>query len=283
MQLQAGIASLAALTRAFVVAASLAAISTSSLRAAEPEQLYRATVLVTGTGEANRRVGFARCLEDVLVKVSGDPRLIGDRRVAALGKRAGPLVSTFSYRDRFAHRPINDEQGTRDRPHDLTVKFHQAKIDAELGKLGRKPWTGPRPRLVVFLGVKNGAVVYALASDGERGADQRESLADAAQLVALDMSIPKTAALAAAGVSYESLGAVEPARLEQAAKAAGGDLPLIGRLIWSDAALGWVAEWRIASGGKTYRWQVRGVNFDSAFRTGMRGALQLLSGNGEPK
>ena len=71
--------------------------------AAEPGERYQGKVIVTGTGEPNRRTGFAQCLEDVLVKVSGDPRLIGDRRVKAMG--AGALVTKFHYRDLMAGRP----------------------------------------------------------------------------------------------------------------------------------------------------------------------------------
>jgi uncharacterized protein len=251
--------------------------------AAEADELYVAQAIVTGTGEVNRRLGLSLCLEDVLVKVSGDPRLIGDPRVVALAKQANTLVAKFTYRDRFAHRPINDEQGTRDRPHDLTVTFVRAKIDAALATLGRKPWTGTRPKLVVFLGVNNGAVTYALAGDGERGREQRESLGEAAKKLGFAMAVPNTAALDAAGASYESLETLDPAKLEAAAKAAGGELPLLGRLTWSDKALGWIADWRIAAGGKTYRWQIRGVSFDDAFRNGMRGAAQVLSGNGQPR
>ena len=39
--------------------------------AAAAENLYRAQTIVTGQGEANRIIGFAACLEDVLIKVSG--------------------------------------------------------------------------------------------------------------------------------------------------------------------------------------------------------------------
>ena len=39
--------------------------------AATGADLYRTKVTVTGQGEANRMVGFAACLEDVLIKVSG--------------------------------------------------------------------------------------------------------------------------------------------------------------------------------------------------------------------
>ena len=38
---------------------------------AAADNLYRAQTIVTGQGEANRTIGFAACLEDVLIKVSG--------------------------------------------------------------------------------------------------------------------------------------------------------------------------------------------------------------------
>jgi hypothetical protein len=264
------------------IAAALLLADGAPAAAQDTGALYQAVAIVTGTGEVNRRLGLAQCLEDVLVKVSGDARLVGDRRVAALARRADTLVAQFRYRDRFAHRPINDEQGTRDRPHDLTVDFDPSKVDAELAKLGRQPWTASRPRLVVYVAVNNGAATYVLASDGERGADQRESLAAAARQVAIPISVPNEAGLAAASATFQALATIDPAQLDAAAKSAGGHLALVGRLVWSDQARGWIVEWRLASEGKLYRWQIRGVSFDDAFRTGMRGAAQILSGNGKP-
>src|SRR4030095_10565455 len=51
--------------------------------AATGADLYRAKVTVTGQGEANRIIGFAACLEDVLIKASGAQKLSGERRLAA--------------------------------------------------------------------------------------------------------------------------------------------------------------------------------------------------------
>jgi uncharacterized protein len=62
----------------------------------------------------------------------------------------------------------------------------------------------------------------------------------------------------------------------------GGEAALIGRLVWDDRELGWVTQWRIDWHGRTHRWQVRGTNFDEAFRRGIGGAAQILSGNGDP-
>ena len=77
--------------------------------AAAGTDLYRAKVTVTGQGEANRMVGFAACLEDALIKVSGAQKLSGDRRLAAYKSKAKDLVTAFSYRDQFAGKPIRDE------------------------------------------------------------------------------------------------------------------------------------------------------------------------------
>jgi len=56
------------------------------------------------------------------------------------------------------------------------------------------------------------------------------------------------------------------------------ELPLVGDLRWSDAALGWVATWSLEASGRRYRWSVRGVNYDEAFRNAVRGAARVLSG-----
>ncbi len=45
---------------------------------------------------------------------------------------------------------------------------------------------------------------------------------------------------------------------------------------------GWGADRRPAWQGED-RWQIRGVNFDAAFRNAMAGSARILSGHGELK
>ena len=119
-------------------------------------------------------------MEEVLAKVSGDARLIGDSRVAAMAGNAGEYVASYTYRDRMEGIPAHDDQGSYDRPHDLTATFDKAKIDGVLASLGRKPWTEVRPPIVLFVGVRNGDVAFVLSADLEQGASMREALAAAA-------------------------------------------------------------------------------------------------------
>jgi hypothetical protein len=255
----------------------LIAICCNGPFAASANELYGARAFVTGQVEPGRSQAFARCLGDVLVKVSGDPRLLRDPRLGETVRNAGSLVTDFSYRDLMAGIPVHDEQGTRDRPYELTVRFDPAKVDAALRALGREPWLSARPRVVVFLGVGHVATTFTLAGDEARGPGMREALLDAAERVGVPIVIPSRAVLDRAGFTVLTLQKAGPDGLAPAAAAAGGDVALLGRLVWNDKALGWVADWQMAAKAAPERWQVRGVNFDEAFRSGMQGALQILA------
>jgi hypothetical protein len=254
-----------------------------AIAAATVEDLYQAQTIVTGQGEANRMVGFARCLTDVLVKVSGDLRLTGDPRLEPMTAQAATMVTGFSYHDRMSGIPVHDEQGTRDRPYDLTITFDPGKIDAAVRTLGLAPWGASRPRLAVFVGMRNGAVITMLTSDGDRGRDQRDAFMAAARMRGLPVVLPSAATLAAAGLDFAHLAKADMGRLDALAKQGDADQALAGQLVWVDRSLGWTADWRIARQGGSPRWRIAGVSFDEAFRYGLGGALQILSGHGTPK
>jgi hypothetical protein len=260
-----------------IVASLCLALGCGGTMAAPAGELYSASAFVTGQVEPGRSKGFARCLTEVLVKVSGDPGLADDPRLAEITGRAGSLVIDFTYRDLMAGIPVHDEQGTRDRPYELTVTFNSEKVDATLRALGREPWLTARPRVALFLGVRQLATEFTLASDETRGPGMREAIASAAAGVGIPVVLPDRAALNGAGFTAETSLAADPSSLTAAVKAAGGDMALVGTLTWNDAAMGWIADWRMDAGGREHRWQIRGVNFDDAFRSGMRGAVQILA------
>ena len=229
------------------------------------EDIYTTRTIVTGKDERNRPLGFRMCFEDVLVKASGDARIVADRRVPKLAARAADYIAEFSYRDRLEGKPLGDEQGTYDRPHYLTCKFDQAKIDGVLKQLKRKPWVGKRPKLVMVIAVHDRKQSGMLTSDGALDPDMRESLEAAAIRYGMTVELPSEAA------SQQSNIAVSKA-----------DLVVRGWLDFSEAETGWIARWSVVANGKPAFWIVRGVNYDEAFRNGVRGVMLALSGNGRP-
>lgn len=224
---------------------------------AQPDPLYAARTITTGTDLRERPAGLARCLASVLVKVSGDPSLADDPRAEALASEAGTLVEDFDYQDRMGQLPLHDEQGSRDRPYWLACRFSPAAIDAALRQLGRVPWPAPRPWLLARISVtERSGDTYPLLADVPKGDGPRAALFTAADGAGLRVSLPRED------------GAVPP-----------GLLTLDGTLGWSDAEFGWVAEWRLDWQADSFRWRIAGVSYDAAMRSGLRGAAAVLSGN----
>ena len=250
--------------------------------AAAGADLYRVQAIVTGQGEANRIVGFAVCLEDVLIKVSGAERLAGDRRLAAYKSKARNFVSAFTYHDQMSGKPHRDEQGTRDRPYDLTVEFDERKIGNILKALALKPWLARRPRLAVFVEMKQGPKNFIVTIDGAQSDLQRDALLAAADRRGMDIVLPSAAALAKSNLNGVELKSLPPSTPAPAMVEQGGEVALVGQLVWDDRKLGWATQWQMEWRGRTHNWQVRGVTFDEAFRRGIGGAAQVLSGNGDP-
>ena len=242
--------------------------------------LYKGYAAVTGQREETRTPALPQCFRDVLVQVSGDPRVLADPRLGSLFSQ--DKITGFSYVDLMARFPKRDEQGTRDRPHELTVTFDPQKIDDALKTLGTKPWGTERPTIVAFVTVKLGILSYVLDDKNEDGEFPRLALMNAARRYGLPVVLPSQEALKAAGVTFDSLQDADPEALANAARASGGDMALAGSLTFNDAELGWIADWRL-SDGKSHRWGIRKVTFDEAFRNAVRGAAQILSGNGEPR
>jgi uncharacterized protein len=249
--------------------------SSAPARADTTSDLYRSTVIVTGFDMRNRPAGFARALHEVLVKLSGEPRLDKDPRVDELAKHADKLVANFDYVDQMAGIPIHDEQGTYDRPYYLTVIFDRAKIDQTLTDLGEKPWLGTRPLIVPVVDVDRVTKSYLLSSENPSGADMAGAFADVAADYDIHVKIPSEAELKAWGVSLGAFPApTETSTPERAIVA--------GTLVFKEDLPGWVGDWRFKWHDAEYKWEISGVNFDAAFRNAIRGVLRVVSGHDGP-
>lgn len=266
----------APLIRKLLLAAILACLFPVSAFVAEVD-LYSSKAIVTGTGEENRALGLRECVAKVLVRVSGDQRLLHNAAMDAIVEAAASHVASYRYRDRLEGVPIHDEQGSYARPHDLTCIFDPAHVDDLLAQLGSKPWPLPRPGIAVFLHVAQGTRSFVLTEDGGEIPYMGESLALAAEPLALEAKLPRAAARPELSGELPS-----PEQFEALREAAGGDVPLAITLEWSDQALGWVANYRMVNEKGVQDWSASGISFDEAFRIAMRGAAQVLSGNGPP-
>lgn len=238
--------------------------------------LYQAVAVVTGSDRRYRGAGFAQCLRTVLAKVSGNPRLERDPRVDRLAREANLFVASFDYVDQMAAYHIKDDQGTYDRPFNLTVRFVPAKIDALLAQLGERPWRGERPVIDPVLAVRGVRTAYLLSSDAAAGADQRGSLEETASEFGMRVRFPTQAELTGWGVTPGGFPSPQ-------ATAPPGHVLVAGTLEFLAAVPGWGGSWQMRYRGGAYAWRIRGVNFDAAFRNLVGGVALIASGRGAPE
>lgn len=238
--------------------------------------VYQAVTIVTGSDRRYRGVGMARCLRAVLAKVSGNPRLENDPRVDRFAREANLFVASFDYVDQDAAYHVKDDQGTYDRPFNLTVRFVPAMIDRLLEQLGDRPWRGDRPVIVPVLAVRGVTAAYVLSSENAAGVDQRNSLEEVASELGLRVRFPTDAELTDWGVT--SRGFPSPNTDPPT------DWALVtGTLEFEPAVPGWTGSWKMRYQDRDITWGVRGVNFDKAFQNLAAGVAQIASGHGVPR
>ena len=260
---------------AAMVAACLAAAPGPTL-ADDGNSLYQAMEIVTGTDLRERPRGFAMCLQDVLVKVSGDARLRADPRVLAIAQHASDYVVAFNYIDPIAGTRPKDDQGTYDRSENLTVSFDPAKIDALLVSLGEPRWQGPRPVLVPVLSVHGRTPpAYLLSSTEPLAAEQRIALERIAADAGIPLRLPATAEFEKFQMRNDTIAHVAPCGPD-------ATIVVLGRLDWSEAAPGWIGTWHACWQGHQHVWSIRGGGYDLAFANIVQGAMLLASGRGTP-
>lgn len=240
--------------RRIAAAVLLAAVLAALPARAQPEDLYAVTVIVTGRDNLDERArGIREALPLVLTKVGAD---VGAAERAATGgliDRAEEFVAGFDYRDRKEGIQISDEQGTRDRSFEFTVRFDPQRVDAALRDLGVRPWRGPRPAIGVALTVEDGVSRYLLTQESQKGYGQRAALADKAAALGLSVHLPRSADTALD----------QPVRLEG---------------LMSVTATGhWDTHWQVTGDGVAERFAFSGTTFDVAIRDALRASAGALA------
>jgi uncharacterized protein len=244
----------------------------------EPVKIYQATELVTGIELDQRKSGFARCLRDVIVKATGNPALATDPRIPTLMEHAESYVAYYLYRDQFEGLLHHDDQGTYDRPFDLTVQFDPSKIASLLNDLGEKPWTVKRPTLIAVVAVKGEDPPYRLehplssdlSTDNPVIADQRQSLEYFTDKYGIYLKIPSAADIAAWGTDGSK------------ALLAPNSALVSGTLTYRPSEGGWSGQWHLHWKGTEYTWGLKGGSFDNAYENLVTGSVRILSGDRGP-
>lgn len=234
----------------------------SAKPAQDMAELYKAETIVTGTGKTERLRGFIIGAEQVLIKLTGHPKLVKTERARSIFALAPGLIANHSYEDRLKNIPIHDEQGTRDRPHILRMSFDPQKFDTALKRAGIKKWEGKRPAVAVWIGIREARKRYVLSRDGDQGYGQREVLKDASKLRGIPVILPEDGQ---EEIDYNDIVKRNWSALLSASRPLGADAILYGTLEF-DGNIAWNSQWVVAGGQAYAKWKLAGTTFDKALK-----------------
>lgn len=268
--------------RSFVGFSVAMVLRASAARAAPSQQdgmpagFYQATAIVTGTDMRQRPSGFADCLMQVMLKLTGQPTLRGNAAVTSLTEHADTLVDHFVYVDPRAALLHHDDQGTYDRPHELTVWFRRQAVDDAIQQLGLSLWHEPRPVLVPIVLVRTkDPEPFLLSLEAPKGVAMRAALVRIAGSYGVGVHFPAAGELAEWGV--DTIGPPSPL---------GGPtdlrLRVVGTLSFDVKEGGWTGSWSLELEGVEHHWEIHGVSFDQTFDNMSSGAIELTAGTGTP-
>lgn len=275
-------------TLSLSIVVAIAAAIASAETADFGDRLYKAEIIVTGTGEAERARGFREGLREVFVKLTGDTMLAEDRRLDAILNDAGNYIQSFTYEDRMKNLPIRDEQGTRDRPHFLRITADPDKIKAALNGLGLQIWR-ERPPIDVLLTVTDFKRKFLLAEETSPvspsetllglplaiahfdGYEQREVLKSIAIRRGLVLRLPDAALCPRSEESNPLLCLFPKQVASQPAARFRGDLMVLPSGYWQLSARSWgyTRGAAYSDASSCFTFEIAEVSFDTALRSSL--------------
>lgn len=253
-------------------------LAAASVRAEVVPDLWRGQAIITGQDNLPERArGVRVALMQVLVKVSGDDRLLHQPALPDILRDAERFVGHFEYEDRKKGIQISDEQGTRDRSFHFRVDFDRSLLGPALQGLGAREWDGDRPRLLVVLAVTDLRGSFVTGLSRQRGLGQMETLVLEAGRRGLPLVLPRQEALDRLMPGPEAVAAASADGLRALAAAHAADAVLGGRMA-IDADGYWETAWTLVTEGVMKQWPVPTTTFDRAIADGLGRSARILSG-----
>jgi hypothetical protein len=234
---------------------------------AAAEGIYQTEVSVHSQSEAERNVGFARAMIQVLSRLTGNRSPSGFPGVGQTLRNARQYVDSYDYRQ---DEGISPTTGAPTYDTTLIVRFDQDKVDNMVAALGLPLWPQPRPKPVLWLAIDDG---HGPRLVGLPQASAARSVLDHAVDRGFKLGLPNGSAAEQAAVGAIWRG--DTAAVARLSSHYSPPMQLIGKLYRSDA--GWTADWTFVDSGRVLsNWTSEEHDARRAMAAGADGAADAL-------
>ncbi|HMB42988.1 MAG TPA: DUF2066 domain-containing protein [Luteimonas sp.] len=234
---------------------------------ASAQGLYQAEVSVRSQSESERNIGFARGLQQVIGRLSGDRNASARPGVGQELRNARQYVGGYDYRQ---DEGISPTTGAPTYDTTLVVRYDQDKVDNMVAALGLPVWPQPRPKPVLWLAIDDG---HGPRLVGLAQSSAARSVLDRAVDRGFKLGLPSGTAAEQAAVGAIWRG--DTAAVARLSSRYSPPMQLIGKLSRSDA--GWSADWTFVDSGRVLStWTSAERDARRAMAAGADGAADAL-------
>lgn len=253
----------------FLILLGLAALSTAaSAQTIDPAALYEGEAAVPDQSEEARVAALPQALAQVLVKLSGSAEAASHPAVRDRLDAAADLLQHYRYRSDVV---VVDGQPAQRAV--LVARFERSKVDALLGGAGIAFWPGPRPPLMLWMGIDDGRGprLVSEAQSQAVSALTNRAAAEGVGLIFPLLDLEDQAAVDASSVWSENTAALIAGSTRYASQSV-----LSGRL--ERAGAGWRVSWLVIDGGEVLRrWSDAGGDAQALLANGASQAVSALT------
>jgi hypothetical protein len=222
--------------------------------AVEVPSIYQVEVPVISRAANVRSDAVKMALEQVLIKVSGNSRILETYpRLKAKMSQADDLVQEFAY--------VTSAQPTTLQPYSLSVHFDPEGVDKLLQEAGSSEWGQSRPMLVVWLayeGLNHPTEVVSSSENPIQNVFQVSAQKRGLPVIFPVMDVTELIQVTTADVMNKNLSVLQPASQRYA-----GNAILMGHL--SQTAAGFSSDWQLVMGNDQWSFSQPGKNLSDVF------------------
>ncbi len=234
------------------------------LQAARVNDLFQAEVSAAGRDSTSRDAALRQALQEVLVRVTGSARFVGQASAETLLQQPGRYVEQF----RFSEDPEREQLR-------LWVQFDGVALAREVRRAGLSYWGSERPDVLLWLAVDDRGRRYLVSDAAQTAA--ADAVARAARLHGLPITLPLMDLQDQNAVKFTDVWGGFLGPVESASQRYRPQVILVGKLDRSGAGGGWRGSWRLLAAGSQQGWSAHGSNLHAAVGEGVGDATEWLA------
>ncbi len=247
------------------------------LQASQSDGLYEAEVEAADQGAVARTTAMGEAMAAVLLKVSGNSRILQEEVILSAMADASRYVRQYRYRSEAIppeeRQPAEGDEPVKESRLMLWVSFDSGSIDDLLRRYGFTVWSAARPTTLVWLAVEEGSQRVLVGANDEGLV--REVLDAESQRRAIPIRLPLLDLTDQSQLRIVDVWGGFVDTIQRASARYEPQAVLVGKLYAAGGA--WEARWMLLYQGDVHEWRHTSEDVMAVIASGVGGSSDYLS------